>query len=100
MSVDAFLRTCEADLHFLTDRRYLENVKNMIDRGVASVSEKRFLTAKNNNLIDFNHGRDETYGVLVMPIIFTLESREISSTAERFLNNLPNRSARDIGRTN
>ena len=45
LSGDAFLRTFKADLHLLTDREHLDTAENLIRGGIASVFEKKFVSA-------------------------------------------------------
>ena len=45
ISGDAFLRSCKADLHLLTDSEHLEMPKNLIRGGIANVFEKILVSA-------------------------------------------------------
>ena len=47
LSGDVFLRTCKADLHLLTNREHLDMAENLIRGGIASVFEKRLVSANN-----------------------------------------------------
>ena len=41
---DAFLRTCKADPHLLTDKEHLDMAENLIRGGIASVFDKRLVS--------------------------------------------------------
>ena len=49
-SVDAFLRTCKADLHLFTESVHLDMVEKMIRGGIASFSKKKLVSDSNKSV--------------------------------------------------
>ena len=59
---DAFKRICEdSNVQFLSDRRHLEMVENMMRGGTTSVFHSRFFKANNKKCLDFNPDQPSTY---------------------------------------
>ena len=61
LSGDAFLRTCKADLHLLTDREHLDMAENLIREGIASVFEKRLVSANNKFVKNYDPKQPNTF---------------------------------------
>ena len=57
----AFIKICRADLHLLTDREHVEVAENMIGGGVASIFSKRFFTANNKYMDNFNFDNESEF---------------------------------------
>ena len=61
LSGDAFLRTCKADLHLLTNREHLDMAENLIRGGIASVFEKRLVSANNKFVKNYDPKQPNTF---------------------------------------
>ena len=61
LSGDAFLRTCKADPHLLTNREHLDMAENLIRGGIASVFEKRLNSANNKFVKNYDPKQPNTF---------------------------------------
>ena len=98
LSGDAFLRTCKADLHLLTNREHLDMAENLIKGGIASVFEKRLVSASNKFVKNYDPKQPNTflfmidannlYGWIMEKLPLPLNSFEFNDqvTIAKFLN--------------
>ena len=62
----AFLRTCKADFHLLTEREHLDMAENLIrGGGIASVFEKRLVSANNKFVKNCDPKQPNTFLIMI-----------------------------------
>ena len=67
LSRDAFLRTCKADLHLLTDREHLDVADNFVRGGIASVFERSLVSVNNKFVKKYDPKQPSTFLCMIDP---------------------------------